>query len=95
MSKADATENTVYHSDTNSLECLHCFDVTELRHATGANPELLMQVREEYEMDHAKCHKYKDIEKAGQAREFRTEGQRRKLHEQRAAALRILGARAS
>lgn len=84
--------NTVYHEDTNSLECLHCFDVVELRRVTGADPELLMQVREEYEMDHAKCHEYKDVRKAQQAREYRTEGQRRRLHEQRAKALHVLGA---
>ena len=84
-------ENTVYRAATNSLECLHCFDVVELRRATGADPELLMQVREEYEMDHAKCHEYKDIRKARQAREYRTERQRRQLHEQHAKALRVLG----
>ncbi len=85
-------ENTLYHSETNSLECLHCFDVIELRKATGADPEMLMQVREEYELDHAKCHEYKEARKATQAREFRTEGQRRKMHDQRAKALRVLGA---
>lgn len=88
----EVTENTIYHPDTNSLECLHCMDVVELRKVTGADPELLLQVREEYEMEHGKCHQYKDIAKAGHAREFRTEGQRRKMHEQRARALHVLGA---
>jgi len=86
------TENTVYHPDTNSLECIFCMDVVELRKVTGADPELLMQVREEYELDHAKCHKFKDLEKANQAREYRTESQRRKLHDARANALCVLGA---
>jgi len=83
--------NTLYHETTNSLECLHCMDTVELSAKTGANPELLMQVREEYEMEHGKCHQFKDIRKANQAREFRTEGQRRKMHEARANALRVLG----
>lgn len=84
-------ENTVYHEDTNSLECIACMDVVELRRVTGADPELLMEVREEYEMDHAKCHKFRDIEKAGQARQYRTEAQRLKLHEDRRKANRVLG----
>jgi hypothetical protein len=84
-------ENTLYHPETNSLECLHCFDTIELRRVTGADPELLMAVREEYELDHSKCHLHKDIRKANQAREYRTEGQRRRLHEARANALRVLG----
>jgi len=82
--------NTLYHPETNSLECLECLDVTELRKVTGADPELLLQVREEYELDHANCHRYKDIRKADQARRYRTESQRRKLHKQeprRSAAL--------
>lgn len=83
--------NTVYRHDLNALECLHCTETVELRRETGSDPELLMQVREQYEMDHAKCHQYKDIRKAQQAREFRTEGQRRKFHEARAKALRVLG----
>lgn len=84
--------NTLYHEDTNSLECFHCGDVTELRRVTAADPELLMQVREEYAMDHCNCHKYKDFRKAQQARQYRTEGQRRELHDQRSKALRVLGA---
>ena len=84
-------ENTVYHSDTNSLECLHCMDVIELRKVTGADPEVLALVKEEYEMEHSRCHEYKDIRKANQAREFRTEGQRRRLHEAKANAVRVLG----
>lgn len=50
-----------------------------------------MAVREEYELDHSKCHLHKDIRKANHARQYRTEGQRRKLHEARANALRVLG----
>ncbi len=84
-------ENTVYHPDTNSLECLHCMDVIELRKVTGADPEVLALVKEEYEMEHSRCHEYKDIRKANQAREFRTEGQRRRLHEAKANAVRVLG----
>lgn len=83
--------NTLYHLYTNSLECLHCGERVELRKVTPADPELLMQVREEYEMEHSKCHGYKDIAKANQARQYRTEGQRRQLHEARANALRVLG----
>ncbi len=84
-------ENTVYHSDTNSLECLHCMDLIELRKVTGADPEVLALVKEEYEMEHSRCHEYKDIRKANQAREYRTEGQRRMLHEAKANAVRVLG----
>jgi hypothetical protein len=66
-------------------------DVIELRKVTGADPEVLALVKEEYEMEHSRCHEYKDIRKANQAREYRTEGQRRKLHEAKANALHVLG----
>ncbi len=81
-------QNTLYCEDTNSLECLHCLDVIELRKATAADPELLLQVREEYELDHSKCNQYKDIRKANAAREYRTEGQRRKLLERQSSGPR-------
>lgn len=43
---------TKYHAETNSLECPHCGDETELYRNTGSDPEKLMQVREEYELNH-------------------------------------------
>jgi hypothetical protein len=79
--------NTLYSDQWQSLECLHCLDAIELRRSTYTNPEVLMQVREQYEIDHSKCHEYRDAAKAQAAREFRKEGDRRKLHEDRRKAL--------
>lgn len=71
--------NTIYDDRLHALTCVHCFDTTELRRQTWVNPEALMEVREEYALDHSDCHKYKDKRKADQARQFRTERQRREL----------------
>lgn len=83
--------NTYYDARANALQCLHCLETIELRRATYTNPELLMAVREQYEMDHAECNKYKDIARATHAREHRTEGARMRMHEARPKALRVLG----
>jgi hypothetical protein len=47
--------HTFYHYDTNSLQCKHCFNRTELSYATQSNPERLMSVREGYEERHRDC----------------------------------------
>ena len=89
--KAVHHDNTYYDERTNSIACLHCLETIELRRSTYTNPELLMAVREQYEMDHAKCNQYKDIDRATHAREHRTEGARMRMHEARRKALRVLG----
>lgn len=83
------TANTLFHDRLNALECLHCFDLIELRRSTYENPEVLMQVREEFEIDHGRCHEYRDAAKARKAREFRKESNRRKLHTDRRTQLSV------
>lgn len=48
--------DTVYHPDSQFVECLVCGNVLELSTTTCSNPEVLLAVREQYEIDHAKCH---------------------------------------
>ena len=90
-SKAIHSDTTYYDERTNSLECLHCLETVELRRSTYTNPETLMAVREQYEMDHAKCNQYKDIARANHAREHRTEGARMRMHDAKRRAQYVLG----
>lgn len=51
--------DTVYHADSHSIECLVCGNCIELSESTCSNPEVLLQVREQYEIDHAGCNDFK------------------------------------
>lgn len=62
--------DTVYHPDSQFVECLVCGNALELSESTCSNPELLLAVREQYEIDHAQCHaaiKVQTLSKAAEA----------------------------
>jgi hypothetical protein len=66
---------TTYHSEFNSLECLHCGDQTELYRETGTNPHKLMEARENYEARHssdAACKQFREAAQHEIEREPRT-----------------------
>jgi hypothetical protein len=73
--------NTLYRPENQTLECIHCLEVMAIRERTYINPEKLLELREEFALDHSECHKYRDQRRARQAREHRKERDRLRLLE--------------
>ncbi len=83
--------NTIYHRDSNSLECIECFGIMELQRATANDPERLTSMCEGFEILHGKCHEYKDAHKAQQAIQYLSERKLQKLLAERQKANFVLG----
>lgn len=92
MSKTDSRPRLYCHEGIGAYECLGCSELIEVPKFGWLNiggvrqhvrivgqPENLMLWVELHELDHAKCHEFKDADKALQAREHRSESQRLKL----------------
>jgi hypothetical protein len=83
----------LYHwEDMDAYQCMGCLELIEVpkyavlkvsgvldRVPVKNQPENRMLWLELYELDHAKCHEFKDVEKAQLAREHRSERSRRTL----------------
>lgn len=75
-------EHVTVDDREHTLSCSGCFAEDSIPTRIRNNPELRLEFIELWSLDHINCDKFHDAAKAKSNREYRKEGDRRKLLEQ-------------